>query len=382
MSNNPSVAILTLYYENFNYGALLQAYALQKVLTDLGYDTKQISYKLQTGYKQAWYHSLLQMVKRPIKKIYRWFFEAEQIQFENNLREFANAIPHTRVITAENINELTNEFDVFICGSDQIWNPIGWQPTLFLDFLPKDKCRIAYAASMAREELTDNELDFAWNYIKDFTAVSVRETKTKLILNKYCNEKKIELMPDPTMLICRLDWINIANQVKGNINEPYILAYFLGSELKYRESAIQMANKLGIKIIFIPYVCREVQLWEKNHVDLMANAVGIPKFLSLILGAKAVVTDSYHGAVFSIIFKKSFYVLQRFAEGDKNSMNSRYETLLDYFGLNDCIGKDLPKDGIRELSDEQKNNIDSILCMLQDRGIQFLKKSLDKSFRN
>lgn len=170
---NKKIAILTLYYHNYNYGGLLQAYALQKAITDLGYQAEQISYKLESGY-DGW-NPIKASIKKPMAYLYhgakygKWFdqYTVRQKKFE----AFAENIPHTEVVTAQTISELSNQFDCFVCGSDQIWNPIGWQPTLFFDFLPDDKKRISYAASIARDELTEEEYAFMEPYLDKFLSL-------------------------------------------------------------------------------------------------------------------------------------------------------------------------------------------------------------------
>ena len=157
------VGILTLYYENINYGALLQAYALQKTIENLGYLAEQISYALNSGYP----NERLKEQLKPLIDIYRHLKHREwhryRDPYEKIIYKFADEIPHSKKVTAKNISSLNKKYDIFVCGSDQIWNPIGWQSILFLDFVNKGKKKIAYAASVARDYLSDNEIEFVLN---------------------------------------------------------------------------------------------------------------------------------------------------------------------------------------------------------------------------
>ena len=196
------VAILTLYYKNYNYGGQLQSYALQNKIEKLGYSSYQISYKLETGYEEK--NKIKKILKKflyPLVKLkyilknYKWlkFTKETNKKFE----KFSNNIPHTKVYTAKNIKNLNKEFDIFVCGSDQIWNPMGWQDILMLSFAEKNKHKISYAASIAKNELTDEETKFLCNNIKDFDYISIREPNNKEKIEKKLN-KKVYIMPDPT----------------------------------------------------------------------------------------------------------------------------------------------------------------------------------------
>lgn len=150
-------------------------------------------------------------------------------------------IPHTRLVTASNISKIVDQFDVFICGSDQIWNPIGWQPTLFLNFVPNNKVKISYAASIARDKLSKDQYDFIRKYVKDFDAISVREKNSAEMLNQMYPDLNIQDMPDPVFLLDECKWEKIIQ--RSNNSKPFILAYFLGNENDNREKALEFAKK-------------------------------------------------------------------------------------------------------------------------------------------
>lgn len=368
------IGILTLYYKNANYGAILQAYALQKALERMGYDAKQISYVLESGnikfskIKQKMFFLLVPylFIKQPIWSMHNW-------KLKKGIYKFAKLIPHTSVVTKSNIKRLNNRFDVFICGSDQIWNPIGWQPTFFLDFVSQENTKISYASSVARDILSKDEINFIKKYIQKFNAISVREEKSANLLRR--EGIAVEVMPDPTFLLEKNDWEGIvANRL---IKEDYIFAYFLGSDIMYREAAIAYANIHKKKIVFIPFMQRNVFDWEKKHKEYMVENVGVTEFLSLIKYADAVITDSFHGTVFSIIFEKSFYNLERFMNDDVNSMNSRLETLFDGIQIGDRKGYVLPEK-IQEFTEQEIINIQNYQIERRKIGLSFLESALNE----
>lgn len=374
---NKNVAILTLYYNSKNYGGILQAYALQKKLSELCYNAKQISYVMETGYKNP---TRFRLILRPLKKIYnkicfkKW--NSLRIPYEQKIYDFAYKIPHTKVVTAKTIATLTEEYKIFICGSDQIWNPVGWQPTFFLDFLPKDCYKISYAASVARDYLTEDELQYAYNYIKNFSAVSVREERTAEIFKDFNPQIDIQVMPDPTLLLTIDDWDK--ETIAPFVEQPYVFGYFLGNDIAHREQAIKFAKNNGLKLVLIPYMRKDMFKWDLDHKEFMKEGIGIREFLTLIKYANIILTDSFHGTVFSIIFRKAFLVINRFSDNDVNSMNSRIETLLLQMKLMQRYVKKIPEKCDFELSEEEIISIESNLCRLRESGTQFLVNNLKK----
>lgn len=369
-----NTAILTLYYNNYNYGGLLQAYALQKAVSRLGHSAVQISYDHPTGYTD--FNQLKRFVKRPFKYPYHllkygsWYEDySKRIKL---LERFTNIISYTNVVTASNIGALNKKFDAFICGSDQIWNPIGWQPTFFLDFVPNDKIKISYAASIARDNLTKEQLEYIRKFTTDFAAISVREKSSADILNNAYPELNVQYMPDPVFLLEESEWIKLIKSEKSV--EPFIFAYFLGDDNSNRDKALTFARNTGLKIIFASHLSFLHYQWEKNHVDIISPPLGVEDFLNHIANATLVLTDSFHAVAFSAIYRTPFYTLPRFKQNDKNSMNSRIIDLVNEL--------DIPSRFTERISDEfewKENEVDNIeynIDRLRKRGINFLDKSL------
>lgn len=375
------IAILTLYYNNANYGGLLQAYALQKVISEMGYTCHQISYDLNSGYSSLNEDKVGKKEKFIIliNRIKNFVWRKHYKRYSTVLKKFERSIPHTVLVNASNIGELLNKYDVFICGSDQIWNPIGWQPNLFLDFAIGKK-KVSYAASIARDTLSISEIEYIQRYVKSFSAISVRETITAELLNKSMTECAVEVMPDPTILLATKDWKKIAivngEREKRIGNKPYIFAYFLGDDLKQRNKCIKYAQKKGMIIYFIPYMNSKIFIWESTHKKYMLNYVSVNEFLYLIKNAEMVLTDSFHGTVFASIFKTSFYVLNRSLGSNIQSMNSRIMTLLNELELENRYIKDIYTIQDYKYSERELQNISINLERLRQVGIEFLKNVL------
>ena len=367
------VGILTLYYKNYNFGGLLQAYALCTFLQESGINARQISYFLPSGYSE-YKGKIIYDIKHFIKMIVYGKYYRNMTRKNKKIYEFGSSIPHTQEVTSKTIFKLNNQFDIFICGSDQIWNPIGWQDILFLSFVSSDKKKIAYAASMARDYFTKAEATFAFNYMESFFKISLREKESIMALRKYDDSFVAEVMPDPTLLLTKQQWDKIA---EGKIiSEPYIFAYFLGNNLLQREKTIEYAQKRNLKIYFIKYLDIAYRDWELNHEQYMVDNVGVNEFLSLIKYAELVITDSFHGAVFSSIFETPFEVLNRFEKSDLKSMNSRITTLMDILQVNRNIDElDFGMD--YSFSEDELIVIRKQLVKQRKIGRKFLLEALD-----
>ena len=368
----PRVAVISLYYNNSNYGGLLQAYALCKVLEKSGYDCKQISYdpKSKSSRNTA---NLKTKIKYPFKMLFygKWFEE-----FNNGkrlLKDFELSIPHTHVVDAQTVSELNKDFDAFICGSDQVWNPQFWRDSYFLAFAEPSKIKIAYAASMARNQLTPDEAAHVVKMTGGFRAISLRETESVEALQKFDPSFDAQVMPDPTLLLTSDEWSQITSEPV--VREPYIFAYFLGDNRAVRDSITTYARSVGKRIVFINSLLQHNRKWETEHRDVVIPDVGVPAFLSLIKHADLVITDSFHGTVFSGIFNVPFLTVNRSKAGSVKSMNSRITTLMNILGVQrntETIepGKDY------SFSPEEKEMINQALEKQRGRGIAFLRGAL------
>ena len=368
------VAILTLYYHNYNYGGMLQSYALQKAIEEMGYISEQISYRLYSGYRDT-KHVKLQ-IRNCVLYLYYLIKDNKWIKNYNTVRrkinEFANSIPHTRVVTASNISQIVKYYDVFICGSDQIWNPVGWQPTLFLDFVPKNKTKISYAASIARENLSESQFEFIRRNVKDFSAISVREKNSADMLNHKYQNLNVRHMPDPVFLLEKSAWEKIVQRKENS--EPFIFAYFLGESNKNREKAVRFAEENGMKIYFVSYLDYSQFTWDEEHSEYVIPPLGVIDFLNNIANASLVLTDSFHAAAFSAILRTPFYAMPRFNNSDKASMNSRIYNLMEELNLPNRYTNVLKSP--YAWNRDELSNIESNLNRLRQKGVKYINDNL------
>jgi len=345
------IGIMTLYYKTYNYGAQLQCYALQRTLFKMGYAAELIRFKWN---------------KVELDRFYRYVGSTNYDKFE----KFSKSIPHSkRIYTPENIHECAEEYDIFICGSDQIWGvndsmPIYVLPHITLSFVPENKIKIAYAASMGGSAVSDrikNALSFS---VQRLDAISVRETSATTFVSEMAG-KPVFAVLDPTMLLTAEEWEEVA--IKPPIDGEYIFVYNIGGNEYLDETARKLSNELNCEIKTVSYS--------------PTDSIGPAEFIGLIKYAKYVLTNSFHGTIFSILYKKQFLTFKIDNRSDYLSKNIRIIDILKSIGLS---GRFVDFGATINYESELKYwNVNRIVNQLRETSIQFLTQSLsEKRFAN
>ncbi len=339
------VGILTLYYKTYNYGAQLQSYALQKVVEKLGYESEQISFrwsKVETEYN---YQNFSIDVKA--------------------FREFSASIPHSRrIYTPIDIEESVVEYDAFICGSDQIWGvndsmPSFVLPLITLDFVPHNKNKIAYAASLGGARISKYKEEALSRAIKHLDAISVREVDAIPYISEIAS-KKVQVVLDPVFLLSKEEWDSIAI---SPFQEDYILIYCIGQSDKVKEISESIAAKYGYRIITLTY---------NNGMKF-----GPREFIGLIEKAKFVITDSFHATVFSVIFHKQFFTLGVDNFKSDYSKNIRILNLLKELNLSDRFADKSFNTGLENVEKEiDYIAVEKRLSALRQISLKYLENAL------
>lgn len=321
------LAIHTISDDN-NFGNRLQNFALQKVLNSR-YGETQTLQELRRGRN---YYSFINEIKVsritiPIRalKVYlrRRTSLSQSINFCKRQRIFRD---FTKVYVPKfKDKNIDDQVDCFIIGSDQIWNP-KFREKLSDDFLPffQNKNIISYAASVGLEELNEVETNTIKEGLQNLSAISVREFSAKKILSQY-TEKDITVSIDPTMLLSIEEWRALSNNANSTVKnqENFLITYFLGEMSKSEKIYIDgYAKKHGLKIINI-----------SDMNSTLYAKTGPLEFLWLFDNAQAVFADSYHAAVFSLIFQKYFEIFER--HDGLPQMNTRMHTLFQQFSIED-----------------------------------------------
>jgi len=333
------IGIITHYYKSKNYGGNLQAYALCKILQNQGYSAEQICFPrvliddAPSKRKNIFRKDILKVLYRKIFSIVIGFF-ANRVNQKHRiderrekafLRFNSELIPHSKTIYNKNtIGHCAEKYDVFITGSDQVWNFFGETLIYMLDFVPSDKIKLSYAASIARNSLTEEQKEIFRNSLKDYKAVSVREKSAEKLLEGL-SPTEVQTVLDPTLLLTQEEWDCVC--AERVIKENYVFCYFLGTNKKARKIAEKFARKKGLKLVSLPHTAG-IRLMDARFGDEQLYDVSPEQFISLIKHASYVLTDSFHAVVFSNIYKKQYFVFNRMKSG---AMSSRITDITELF---------------------------------------------------
>lgn len=346
------IGIITII-DNENCGNRLQNYALQELITSFDFKVYTIKNDKLLNSSDNYIINYLRYIK---KNIIAFLNKKKYLQFY----DFNKNILFTKKNYSCKSRDLNKKFDYFIAGSDQIWKPTRRRLSYMdlLEFADPNK-RISYAASFGIEKIDSYAQKKLKKSLPKFKAISVREEAGKRIIEEATGLKNIEVVLDPTFLLPKENWEKLEKNPFENKKEKYVLAYFLGEE------------NMG----YIKKYCQERNFELINFYDEKKN-YGPAQFLYLINHAKLVLTDSFHGSVFSIIFNKSFLVFDRVEKSINNNMNSRLETLLKIFELDNQKFNN-------EILDEQYKidytKINKILLEAQEKSKNFLRKALNEN---
>lgn len=366
------ILILTLPLY-INYGGILQCYALQTVLKRMGHCVKVLS-KPQYGISYYWIYPLA-VCKRLIKRyIFRKdvdILKAPHEVIRKNTDRFIKQ--YIDKYNCKNwTSEIIHKFDAVVVGSDQVWRPKYSQPIefSFLSFLGDSKIkRISYAASFGvdRCEYTEEQLKICSFFLSKFDAVSVRETSGVDLCSIYFGVDAVQMI-DPTLLLSADDYRKLINNAETKLPKGNMLVYILDKT----ENKINLVNKIAAEKGLIPFWLdspdeRNDKLPLKERMKM-----SVEQWLRSFDEAEFVLTDSFHGCVFSIIFKKQFLAI-----GNKERGLSRFSSLFKQLSLEErlIISFDEYKGNLTKINYDK---LQDKLYFLQKQSILFLKTNLNK----
>jgi len=383
--NGKKVATLT-FFNRFNYGAELQAYALHKKVKDLGYDCEILDVlspndpdarKPEVYKPLAWSTKVASTKSKINVKIVRCLTillgwknsQNKKKRFEAFKRDYLT-VSKQKFASVDDLYRHEMPYDIFITGSDQVWNPrtIMTSPEpYFLTFVPKDKRKISYAASFGVSSFPDEIKSYYKKWLANIDFLSVRENHGADFVRNITG-RTAEVVLDPTLLLTAKDWSKITTEPK--IKKPYILLYVLMHSPHYINGlAYHLSKKTGYSIVRIPRGSfREDAGYKiKNLFD-----TGPSDFVSLFKDASFVLTSSFHGTAFAINFNKPFYSIIR----KGGIVNSRITSLLDDLNLNSrflLLGDEFPK-GDDIFVDFSQANL--VLQRKREKSLAFLTNAL------
>lgn len=327
-------ALIVTYHGTLNYGAELQAMAMQKVFSGYFLEVQLLNYKpkyLVAPYKLLDFTRfrgfIATVLNFPTALIKKW-------RFHLNEKKYVNA---TKTMYSCCQDEIVCDADWIILGSDQIWNLQingNGDPVFFGAFRKSSSKVMSFSASIGNDHITDDEKIRYRELIKTVDRIAVREQTAKQMLLCSGVNKPIHVTIDPTFLVSVKEWRNI--QKKVNVPKRYILVYSLNKYNRTYQTAYEISKSENIPIVEV--LGSNIDFLNLPKHQIIATA-GPREFLYLIDHASFVVTDSFHGTAFSIIYQKDFYVIPHITRG------ARMIELMQNLGLSDrMLGKDKKAD--------------------------------------
>lgn len=376
------VYLMPLEAKSYNYGGLLQEYALQEKCKELGYEVKIINdnflerkslFSVKTDIRNFSFIWFISKIKGIIAAKRIFLSEENRMQLCKRMDKFdlfrEKNMQFTEYCKQSELQEIVKDGCAIVVGSDQVWNPSMTSSPLFLDFAKGQK-KIAYGASISRESLTKREKKKLKPMIDDFDYVSVREERGKEILDTFC-EIKSHVVLDPTMLVDTTLWEKRTE--KRLISEKYVFCYFLGNDVKIRKETRRFATSMGLSLVTIPLIKEENAVVDESYMHDSYIDASPDDFLNLIRYAEYVVTDSFHAVVFSLLFNKQFFVVGRIMDG--YTANSRLSTLLGSFSLSERMAR---SDKLADIIEKPIDyaDIEAKLNQLRQKSEDFLRNAL------
>ena len=392
-----NIGIASCYYHH-KYGSMLQAYATQKAVQELGHQATTIcctSPKICIAQSKVHYYirriqqsantrdvflrklrekrSRLELVSHPELKVKMHFRDNMFDQFYHNHILLSEPCSNRTELT-----QLAAKFDAVIVGSDQLWNTANIEQDYFtLTFVPEKVKKIAYATSFGTAKISSYQQKQAHDFLERFYAISVREKSGVDVIKSIGVDKEVRVVLDPTLLIDASAWARL--ECERTAFKNYILCYFLGVNQQHRQIAKRIQQITGYKIIALQHLDEYVKE-DENFGDIKPYDVGPSEFVDLIRNSSFVCTDSFHGTCFSILHHKRFLTMDRFSNQNNESTNTRIESLLGMVGLSSRrVTGSLPDDELQTLCEQEIDfaKADAALAKERIRSYEYLKEALE-----
>lgn len=391
---NKKIGILTLYHNNYNFGGLLQAYALQKVIAAMGYDAEQICYdsvkkdskKDKSGVTHISIDKIMndvvRIIKINVKEVLNFVIRCKIKRRLAAFKDFMILIPHSaKIYTSKSIKDSIKEYDGFVCGGDQIWNDwTGWleedAPFVYsLSFVPETKRKFSYAPSTGGAAMSKTHLKKLEKGLKSLDYVSVRERSSQSQIMSICGHP-VSVVLDPTLLLGEEQWEEMIQGV--NITDSkYGVCYFLGNDSNQKKAATDYLHRNNCMVLSFPYIfnngfCKS----DGKYGDIYDVTSGPKEFLAIIKNSQFVITDSFHAVVFSFIFHKPFYVMERDMQVGEGTMNSRIYDFLHEFHLESRLISATSLSKMKEWQLVDYAEADRVLAARKEESMEFLRTAL------
>lgn len=364
-----------------NYGSVLQCYALYRFVGKLGYECRVIWEKGTISQNRD--YRLKKIVVTVAKMLCRPSLWKQTFALVNSVRhdvvnevvvgkfeKFVNENIETIFFDSKELKKVaySNEYDWFICGSDQVWcsTSLYVDPLMYLRFVPQEK-RIAYAPSLGRDYIPGFNKRVMRRYINAIPRLSVREDVGQKLIKELTGRDAVVVL-DPTLLLSQDDWNDIKKDPK---NKKYMLCYFLSvptEEIQKQLIKIAKQKKLSVLVLYT-----KLPILDKT-IEVVYPQCGPSEFIGYISEAEYIFTDSYHGTIFSIIYQRDFCSIERMTR--EFDQSSRQISLLSRLGLKSRYINGICGEIITEPIDYEKVNF--LLENEKCYSVEYLRKALEE----
>lgn len=347
---------------NHNYGSILQTFALQTIVNNLGVETEIVRYneskfsKIRRLRNKEYMRTRFKVIEKKITLTFLYRKYSHLLQ-ERNIafsKFISTNLKFSDVLfSLSELNRKAYNYDIVLLGSDQVWHPMNLYMNFFtLNFVPDKIIKAAYAPSFGVSKIPKFYKESYRKYINRIQYLSCREAAGVDIIYDLTG-KKPPMVCDPTMLLSKEGWLQV---LPGKTKYPfkYIFCYFIGDNPEQRELVLKLKETTGYKIITLLHIDEYISS-DSNYGDYTPFDVDPLDFLELIKNAEYIMTDSFHASVFSILFHKAFFTFNRFENIKEKSTNSRIDSLL----------------GVLDLTERRVSSKDTIEILLNKKEIDF-----------
>lgn len=363
METEKKMIATVTYHKHDNYGAVLQCYALQQAILEMGEETEVLNYACR--YVQNPFSLTALRKKGPIGYllgIAGWCSRLPRKKSFNAFRKQYLRIGEP--VTREDLSRVEDRYERFIVGSDNVWNTqiTNFDRTYFLDFVSNPEKKASYAASFGVGKIPESWQPYCKELLSSFSRLGMREREGAQAIQDLLG-KEAEVVLDPTMLLSGEDWADRFDLDMEAPAEKYVLVYQMVPSAHLLELAEEAARQLQCSVKVIPFPQGK---WMRGKSYFKA---GPEQWLRLLYHAEYIVTDSFHGTVFSILFHKRFSVFI-------SQLGSRIQNILTLLGLENCLcgekeALDIKRDIDYEAAEEK-------LAVMRGKSLCYLKRLLKR----
>lgn len=393
MNNRNTTAQTIGLATNWNYpdyGGMLQSFASQTTIQNLGYnveviDARPLDHDITRRKLTYFARNIfdLSIVKEKSAVVATKFRSKMDSSFLRRKRErdaafekfcMKNFDLSSPAVDWATLTDLASCYDAVVVGSDQLWLPSNITADYYtLSFVPNNVPKIAYATSFGIPSIPNYLFETTRNYLKRFDFLSAREITGQQIIEK-CTGRKVPLVCDPTLLLGANQWANYAADEKCP-NENYIFCYLMGDNQKHRTYIQEISRLTGWKIVALLHLDRYIAS-DEDFPDYAPFDISPSEFLGLIANASLVCTDSFHGTIFSAQFNSPFLVFRRFVKKTTLSTNTRIDSLLDRLDLQKHLVNDFSDTKHSIEMSEKLENLDTRITSFRNDSLEYLRNAL------